>query len=414
MSMIRDLSLAPSGENKIEWVRRNCPILRSLEEEFRGTRPFAGKRIALSIHLEAKTAYLCKVLAAGGAEMFVTGSNPLSTQDDVAAALVKAGLNVYAWYGSTPEEYHAHLKETLSHHANIIIDDGGDLVNLLHTELKDELRYVIGGCEETTTGIIRLTAMHREGKLRFPMVKVNNADCKHLFDNRYGTGQSVWDGITRTTNLIVAGKYVVVAGYGWCGKGVAMRAKGLGAKVIVTEVDPIRAIEAVMDGFSVMPMREAAKLGDFFVTVTGCAGVITEPDMLEMKEGAVLTNAGHFDVEIDMKRLREIATESREMRHNIIGYTLPNGRHVYVIAEGRLVNLAASDGHPAEIMDMSFAIQALSAKYLVENEGKLSELLIDVPREVDLEVANRKLRFLGIEIDHLTPEQQDYLNKSTI
>ena len=414
MSMIRDLSLAPSGENKIEWVRRNCPILRSLEEEFRETKPFAGKRIALSIHLEAKTAYLCKVLAAGGAEMFVTGSNPLSTQDDVAAALVKAELNVYAWYGSTPEEYHAHLKETLSHHANIIIDDGGDLVNLLHTELQDELKYVIGGCEETTTGIIRLTAMHREGKLRFPMVKVNNADCKHLFDNRYGTGQSVWDGITRTTNLIVAGKYVVVAGYGWCGKGVAMRAKGLGAKVIVTEVDPIRAIEAVMDGFSVMPMREAAKLGDFFVTVTGCAGVITEPDMLEMKEGAVLTNAGHFDVEIDMKRLREIATESREMRHNIIGYNLPNGRHVYVIAEGRLVNLAASDGHPAEIMDMSFAIQALSAKYLVENEGKLSELLIDVPREVDLEVANRKLRFLGIEIDHLTPEQQDYLNKSTI
>ena len=414
MSMIRDLSLAPSGENKIEWVRRNCPILRSLEDEFNNTKPFAGKRIALSIHLEAKTAYLCKVLAAGGAEMFVTGSNPLSTQDDVAAALVKAGLNVYAWYGSTPEEYHAHLKETLSHHANIIIDDGGDLVTLLHTELQDELPYVIGGCEETTTGIIRLTAMHREGKLRFPMVKVNNADCKHLFDNRYGTGQSVWDGITRTTNLIVAGKYVVVAGYGWCGKGVAMRAKGLGAKVIVTEVDPIRAIEAVMDGFSVMPMREAAKLGDFFVTVTGCAGVITEPDMLEMKEGAVLTNAGHFDVEIDMKRLREIATESREMRHNIIGYTLPNGRHVYVIAEGRLVNLAASDGHPAEIMDMSFAIQALSAKYLVENEGKLSELLIDVPREVDLEVANRKLRFLGIEIDHLTPAQQDYLNKSTI
>ena len=414
MSQIRDLSLAPSGENKIEWVRRNCPILRSLEEEFCETKPFAGKRVALSIHLEAKTAYLCKVLAAGGAEMFVTGSNPLSTQDDVAAALVKAGLNVYAWYGSTPEEYHAHLKETLSHHANIIIDDGGDLVNLLHTELQDELKYVIGGCEETTTGIIRLTAMHREGKLRFPMVKVNNADCKHLFDNRYGTGQSVWDGITRTTNLIVAGKYVVVAGYGWCGKGVAMRAKGLGAKVIVTEVDPIRAIEAVMDGFSVMPMREAAKLGDFFVTVTGCAGVITEPDMLVMKEGAVLTNAGHFDVEIDMKRLREIATESREMRHNIIGYTLPNGRHVYVIAEGRLVNLAASDGHPAEIMDMSFAIQALSAKYLVENEGKLSELLIDVPREVDLEVANRKLRFLGIEIDHLTPAQQDYLNKSTI
>ncbi|MBR4474522.1 MAG: adenosylhomocysteinase [Oscillospiraceae bacterium] len=414
MSQIRDLSLAPSGENKIEWVRRNCPLLRSLEDEFRETRPFAGKRIALSIHLEAKTAYLCKVLAAGGAEMFVTGSNPLSTQDDVAAALVKAGLNVYAWYDSTPEEYHAHLKETLSHHANIIIDDGGDLVNLLHTELQDELPYVIGGCEETTTGIIRLTAMHREGKLRFPMVKVNNADCKHLFDNRYGTGQSVWDGITRTTNLIVAGKYVVVAGYGWCGKGVAMRAKGLGAKVIVTEVNPIRAIEAVMDGFSVMPMREAAKLGDFFVTVTGCSGVITEADMLEMKEGAVLSNAGHFDVEIDMKRLREISLETREMRHNIKGYTLPNGRHIYVIAEGRLVNLAASDGHPAEIMDMSFAIQALSAKYLVENEGKLTDLLIDVPREVDLEVASRKLRFLGVSIDHLTPAQIAYLSTSTV
>ena len=411
MSMIRDLSLAPSGENKIEWVRRNCPILRSLEEEFRETRPFAGKRIALSIHLEAKTAYLCKVLAAGGAEMFVTGSNPLSTQDDVAAALVKAGLNVYAWYGSTPEEYHAHLKETLSHHANIIIDDGGDLVNLLHTELQDELKYVIGGCEETTTGIIRLTAMHREGKLRFPMVKVNNADCKHLFDNRYGTGQSVWDGITRTTNLIVAGKNVVVAGYGWCGKGVSMRAKGLGARVIVTEVNPIRAIEAVMDGFAVMPMREAAKLGDFFITVTGCAGVITETDILSMREGAILCNAGHFDVEIDMKRLREMAVEAREMRHNIIGYTLPNGRHVYVIAEGRLVNLAASDGHPAEIMDMSFAIQALSAKYLVENEGKLKELLIDVPREVDLEVANRKLRYMGVSIDRLSQAQQEYLNK---
>ncbi len=414
MSMIRDLCLAPSGENKIEWVRRNCPILRSLEEEFRETRPFAGKRIALSIHLEAKTAYLCKVLAAGGAEMFVTGSNPLSTQDDVAAALVKAGLNVYAWYGSTPEEYHAHLKETLSHHANIIIDDGGDLVNLLHTELQDEVPYVIGGCEETTTGIIRLTAMHREGKLRFPMVKVNNADCKHLFDNRYGTGQSVWDGITRTTNLIVAGKYVVVAGYGWCGKGVAMRAKGLGAKVFVTEIDPIKAIEAYMDGFTVMKMNDATEIGDFFVTVTGCAGVITEKDFLKMKEGAILCNAGHFDVEVDMKRLREIVTESREMRANIMGYTLPNGKHIYVLAEGRLVNLAAGDGHPAEIMDMSFAIQALSAKYLAENEGKLDQLLIDVPREVDLEVAHRKLSFLGIEIDKLTPEQEDYLNNAAI
>ena len=414
MSMIRDIELAPSGENKIEWVRRNCPLLRSLEEDFSREKPFAGKRIALSIHLEAKTAYLCKVLAAGGAEMFVTGSNPLSTQDDVAAALVKAGLNVYAWHGASPEEYEAHIRETLSHHANIIIDDGGDLVHMLHTELQDEIPYVIGGCEETTTGIVRLIAMEKEGKLRFPMVKVNNADCKHLFDNRYGTGQSVWDGINRTTNLIVAGKTVVVAGYGWCGKGVAMRAKGLGAKVIVTEIDPIRAIEAVMDGFDVMPMNEAAKYGDFFVTVTGCTDVITGPDFLNMREGAVLCNAGHFDVEIDMKGLRDMATETREMRNNIMGYTLPNGTHIYVLAEGRLVNLAAGDGHPAEIMDMSFAIQALSAKYLVEHEGRLTEKLIDVPRDVDLEVARRKLSFLEVSIDTLTPEQEAYLNESAV
>ena len=414
MSIIRDISLAPSGENKIEWVRRNCPLLRSLEEDFSAAKPFAGIRVALSVHLEAKTAYLCKVLAAGGAEMYVTGSNPLSTQDDVAAALVKAGLNVYAWHGATDGEYFEHIKETLSHHANIIIDDGGDLVHMLHTELRDELPYVIGGCEETTTGIVRLIAMEKAGQLRFPMVKVNNADCKHLFDNRYGTGQSVWDGINRTTNLIVAGKQVVVAGYGWCGKGVAMRAKGLGARVIVTEIDPVKAIEAYMDGFTVMPMDEAAEIGDFFVTVTGCAGVITEKDFLKMKEGAVLCNAGHFDVEVDMKRLREIATEAREMRSNIMGYTLPNGKHIYVLAEGRLVNLAAGDGHPAEIMDMSFAIQALSAKYLVEHKDRLEGKLIDVPREVDLEVANRKLAFLGIRIDKLTPEQEDYLNKSAI
>ena len=414
MSMIRDIALAPSGENKIEWVKRNCPLLRRLEEEFSRTKPFAGKRIALSVHLEAKTAYLCKVLAAGGAEMYITGSNPLSTQDDVAAALAKAGHNVYAWHGATEEEYFAHIRETLSHHANLIIDDGGDLVHMLHTELREEIPYVIGGCEETTTGILRLEAMNREGKLLFPMVKVNNADCKHLFDNRYGTGQSVWDGINRTTNLIVAGKNVVVAGYGWCGKGVSMRAKGLGAKVIVTEVDPVKAIEAYMDGFTVMPMREAAKIGDIFVTVTGCAGVITEEDFLVMKEGAVLCNAGHFDVEVDVKRLREMAVEAREMRANIMGYTLPDGKHLYVLAEGRLVNLAAGDGHPAEIMDMSFAIQALCAKYLAEHEGKIEEKLMDVPREVDLEVGRRKLETLGITIDTLTPEQEAYLHSATV
>ena len=414
MSEIKDISLAPSGAHKIDWVRKNCPLLRSLEDDFTRDQPFKGIRIALSIHLEAKTAYLCKVLAAGGAEMFITGSNPLSTQDDVAAALVADGLNVFAWYNSTPEEYEHHITCVLENNCNIIIDDGGDLVHMLHTKMPEKIQYVIGGCEETTTGIIRLIAMAKNDELKFPMVLVNNADCKHLFDNRYGTGQSVFDGINRTTNLIVAGKYVVVAGYGWCGKGVAMRAKGLGAKVIVTEVDPITAIEAVMDGFEVMPMKQAAAIGDFFITVTGCAGVIDEEDFREMKNGAILCNAGHFDVEIDMKRLREIALDTIDQRKNIIGYQISEDRWIYVLAEGRLVNLAAGDGHPAEIMDMSFAIQALSAKYLVENAKNLNEKLINVPREVDLEVAQRKLKFLGLEIDALTPEQETYLNSSNI
>lgn len=411
---IRDINLAESGEHKIDWVRKNCPLLRSLEDDFSKDKPFEGIRIALSIHLEAKTAYLCKVLAAGGAEMYITGSNPLSTQDDVAAALVAAGLSVYAWYQSTEEEYNRHITNVLEHNCNIIIDDGGDLVNMLHNKMPEKIQYVIGGCEETTTGIIRLMAMAKNNELKFPMVMVNNADCKHLFDNRYGTGQSVWDGINRTTNLIVAGKYVVVAGYGWCGKGVAMRAKGLGAKVIVTEVDPIKAIEAVMDGFQVMPMKEAAAIGDFFVTVTGCAGVIEEEDFLQMKNGAILCNAGHFDVEIDMKRLREMAISTIDQRKNIVGYEVKKGTFIYVLGEGRLVNLACGDGHPAEIMDMSFAIQALSAKYLVEHSKELTEKLIVVPREVDLEVANRKLKFLGITIDTLTEEQKKYLNSSNV
>ena len=411
-SIIRDINLAESGERKIEWVKRNCDLLRTLEEEFSKTKPFAGKKVALSVHLEAKTAYLCKVLKAGGAEMYVTGSNPLSTQDDVAAALVKAGLNVFAWYNATPEEYEAHIRKVLEVGPNVIIDDGGDLVHMMHTEFVDLIPNVIGGCEETTTGIIRLEAMNKKGELKFPMVRVNNADCKHLFDNRYGTGQSVWDGINRTTNLIVAGKNVVVAGYGWCGKGVAMRAKGLGAKVIVTEINPVRAIEAIMDGFEVMPMNEAAKLGDFFVTVTGCDKVIDAEDFAVMKDGAILCNAGHFDCEIDMAGLRKIAVEIKEMRNNIIGYKLPTGQWLCVIAEGRLVNLAAGDGHPAEIMDMSFAIQALSAKYLVENQDNLTEKLIDVPVEVDMDVAARKLAFMGKEIDVLTEEQVAYLNAS--
>ena len=409
MSRIADISLAPSGEIKINWVERNMPVLRALGEDFKKTKPFEGLRIALSVHLEAKTAYLCRVLEMGGAEMYVTGSNPLSTQDDVAAALAADGMQVFARYGCTMEEYEECLCSVLEIAPNIIIDDGGDLVHLMHTKYTDLIPQVIGGCEETTTGIHRLMVMAREEKLRFPMMMVNEADCKHMFDNRYGTGQSVWDGIMRTTNLVIAGKYVVVSGYGWCGKGVSLRAKGLGAKVIVTETDPIRALEAVMDGYEVMPMAKAAALGDIFITVTGCSGVITAEHFDKLKDGAILSNAGHFDVEVDMAALEKIAVRKYEARHNIQGYVLPNGKTVFTIAEGRLVNLAAADGHPAEIMDMSFAVQALSAEYLVQNRGKLPNFLISFPGRLDREVAMRKLRSMGVSIDTLSDEQKHYL-----
>ena len=410
MSQIKNPELWESGVRKIEWVRRNMCLLRSIHEEFLRDKPFEGLKIALSVHLEAKTAYLCKVLAAGGAEMYVTGSNPLSTQDDVAAALVHDGLNVFAWHACSAEEYKEHLSQVIKAGPNIIIDDGGDLVNLIHNEYPELLPNVLGGCEETTTGIIRLISMNRDKKLKFPMILVNNAKCKFMFDNRYGTGQSVWDGINRTTNLIVAGKKVVVAGYGWCGKGVAMRAKGFGAEVIVTEIDPIKALEAKMDGFEVMKMTEAAKIGDLFVTVTGCRDVITEESFKNMKDGAIMCNAGHFNVEVDVDGLERIAVEKQEQRENIMGYRLDNGRWVYVIAEGRLVNLAAGDGHPAEIMDMSFAIQALSARYIADHKGKTEDMIVNVPDEIDREVAKRKLSFWGLEIDSLTPEQEKYLN----
>ena len=412
-SAIRDINLHESGKLKISWVKAHMPLLNTLENEFSRTRPFEGVKIALSVHLEAKTAYLCEVLSSAGAEMFITGSNPLSTQDDVAAALVHEGMNVFAVHGATPEEYESGLRAVISAGPNIIIDDGGDLVHLIHTEYPELIPNVIGGCEETTTGILRLKAMDRSGELKFPMMLVNDADCKHLFDNRYGTGQSVWDGIMRTTNLIVAGKNVVVAGYGWCGKGVAMRAKGLGAEVIVTEVDPVKAMEAVMDGFKVMKMSDAASLGDIFVTVTGCKDVITTRDFWKMKDGAICCNAGHFDVEVAVSALREVATESYIARNNIEAFTLVNGKTIYVLAEGRLVNLAAGDGHPAEIMDMSFAIQALSAKYLVDNKNNLpsesGKMLLHVPCEIDAEVASRKLESWGVSIDTLTPDQKKYL-----
>lgn len=410
MSIVRNIELYESGQQKIDWVKAHMPVLRSIEKDFSKTKPFAGKKVALSIHLEAKTAYLCTVLAAGGAEMYVTGSNPLSTQDDVAAALAHNGLNVFAWYNATGEEYMEHLRCVIKAGPDIIIDDGGDLVNLIHNEYPELLPNVLGGCEETTTGIIRLVSMHKDGQLKFPMIAVNNAKCKYLFDNRYGTGQSVWDGINRTTNLIVAGKKVVVAGYGWCGKGVAMRAKALGAQVIITEIDPIKAMEARMDGFSVMEMTEAAKEGDFFVTVTGCKDVITEKVFKNMKDGAICCNAGHFNVEINLPDLEKMAVEIKPQRNNIMGYVLPDGRTISIIAEGRLVNLAAGDGHPAEIMDMSFSIQALCAEYIVKNNGNLPVEVVDVPEEIDKKVALRKLNSWGTEIDKLTDEQEKYIN----
>ena len=409
MSYIKDINLAPSGELKIKWVEKNMPVLRGIGQDFLREQPFKGLKVALSVHLEAKTAYLCRVMEMGGAEMYVTGSNPLSTQDDVAAALAAGGMQVFARYGCSMEEYEECLCKVLEVGPNIIIDDGGDLVNLMHSKYTDLIPNVIGGCEETTTGIHRLRNMAKAGTLRFPMVLVNEADCKHMFDNRYGTGQSVWDAIMRTTNLIVAGKYAVISGYGWCGKGVALRAKGMGAKVIVTETDPVKALEAVMDGYEVMTMKEAAKLGDMFITVTGCDDIITMEHFDLMKDGAILTNAGHFDVEVDIAALRSYAVESYEARHNIQAYVLPSGKTLYVIGEGRLVNLAAGDGHPAEIMDMSFAVQALSAEMLAKQGKDMAPGVVHFPRELDEAVAHRKLKAMGVSIDSLSQKQSDYL-----
>ncbi len=408
-SVIRDIDLAPQGIQKIDWVEKHMPVLSGIAKQFREEQPFAGLKVVVSVHLEAKTAYLAQVIHEGGGEVYATGSNPLSTQDDVCAGLASRGVTVLATHGCTLEEYHDFQCKALSVKPDVIIDDGGDMVHILHEEHPEWAVNLRGGCEETTTGIIRLRNRAKAGQLRFPMFNINDADCKHLFDNRYGTGQSVWDGVMRTTNLVVAGTTVVVAGYGWCGKGVAMRAKGLGAKVVVTEVDPVKAIEAVMDGFTVLPMAEAAKVGDWFVTVTGCDGVIRPEHMLEMKEGAILCNAGHFDVEVDVAGLRKLAKESREVRHNIEGFLLPNGRTIYLLAEGRLVNLAAGDGHPAEIMDMSFALQAECARRMAECGRDMKPDLYSVPVDIDKAVATRKLTALGVSIDVLSEEQKAYL-----
>ena len=409
MSDIKDIKLAPSGHDKINWVASYMPILNTIKENFIKNQPFKGLKISMSIHLEAKTAYLATVLKAGGAEVWVTGCNPLSTQDDVAAALVDMGFEVNAWRGVSDEQYKEHLIKTLSLCPNLMIDDGGDLTHLIHGECRDYAKDLIGGCEETTTGIHRLFARQRAGLLDYPMIDVNDADCKHLFDNRYGTGQSTLDGIMNSTNLMIAGKTVVIAGYGWCGKGMAMRAKGMGAVVVVTEIDPIKALEATMDGFSVMPMDEAAKIGDLFVTLTGCKDVIRREHLEVMKDGALLANSGHFDVEIDKIALSDMAVEEWQRKPNIRGYKMADGRILNLLAEGRLVNLAAGNGHPAEIMDMSFAIQAKGLEYLAKNRGKLENKVYAVPVEIDREVAAIKLRANGVKIDYLSDEQKAYL-----
>ena len=409
MSIIKDIGLAPSGHVKIDWAKRHMPVLNEIERDFLKTKPFAGKNVLVSVHVEAKTAYLALVLKSGGANVAVAACNPLSTQDDVAAALAECGIETFAVHGADDELYNKCLEEGLMTRPQLFIDDGGDLVHMLHTKRRDLMEGILGGSEETTTGVARLLSRDKRGELEIPMMLANDAMMKHLFDNRYGTGQSVFDGINRTTNLIVAGKCVVIAGYGWCGRGAAMRAKGMGARVVITEIDPIKAIEAVMDGFEVMTMDEAAKRGDLFITLTGCRDVITKKHFDTMKDGAVMCNAGHFDVEIDVKALRESSVSSYEARYNIEGFKRPDGRTLYLLAEGRLVNLAAGDGHPAEIMDMSFSVQAMALKFILDHASELKPTVYRVPTEIDEYVAKIKLASGGVSIDRLTPKQEKYL-----
>ena len=397
---------------KIAWVKNFMPVLRSIDEEYSKTKPFAGKKVVITMHLEAKTAYLALVFKNAGAEVIATGSNPLSTQDDVVAALVEDGVTVYSWYNCTNEEYDMFIDKALDCNPDMIIDDGGDLVARIHNERPELIDRIIGGSEETTTGVIRLKALAEQGKLKFPMIAANDAYCKYLFDNRYGTGQSTWDGIMRTTNLVIAGKTVVIAGYGWCGKGGAMRAKGLGANVVITEVDPIKAIEAVFDGFRVMPMEEAAKIGDIFLTLTGCDNVINEKHFALMKDGAMMANSGHFDVEINKVDLLKNSVSHRPVRKNIEEYVQKDGRKLYLLAEGRLVNLAAGDGHPAEIMDLSFGVQFFSALHILNHHQEMENKVYLMPEEINTKIAQIKLKALGVELDELTEEQKAYLAKA--
>ncbi len=408
---IKDLNLAPAGRLRIEWAEREMPVLRLIRERFASERPLKGVRLAACLHITTETANLARTLQAGGAELVLTASNPLSTQDDVAAALVSYyEIPVYAIKGEDNEIYYKHIHAALDHKPHMTMDDGADLVSTLHKERTDLIGNVIGGTEETTTGVIRLRAMARDGVLRYPIIAVNDALTKHLFDNRYGTGQSTLDGVIRATNVLIAGKNVVVAGYGWCSRGIAMRAKGLGGNVIITEVNPLKALEAVMDGYRVMPMAEAAPLGDVFITSTGDINVIDRQHFEAMKDGAIVCNSGHFNVEINIQALEELSGQPpRRVRPFVDEYTLPDGRRIVLLAEGRLVNLAAAEGHPSAVMDMSFANQALCAEYMRRHADELERTVYAVPEEIDREIARIKLQAMGVRIDVLTPEQEKYL-----
>lgn len=409
---VKDLKLAAVGKKRIDWAEQHMPVLRKVQEIFARTQPLKGMKLSACLHVTAETANLMRTFKAGGAEVMLCASNPLSTQDDTAAALVKEGIPTFAIRGEDQKIYYRHLRQVLDQKPVVTLDDGADLVSLLHTDptYAKQTERICASMEETTTGVIRLRSMEKNGVLKLPVVAVNDADTKYLFDNRYGTGQSTIDGILRATSILLAGSTVVIAGYGWCGKGVAMRARGMGAQVIVTEINPIRALEAAMDGFRVMPMREAVREGDLFITLTGDTSVIRKEHFLQMKDGAILCNSGHFDVEIDVKALTALAKAvEKDIRSNVDGYLLPNGRRVYLLGEGRLVNLAAAEGHPASVMDMSFATQALAARWAAENGGKLEHCVHLVPKDIEEQVATLKLASMGIKCDRLTSEQKQYL-----
>src|ERR671935_1095321 len=407
---VRDLSLAPDGVVRIEWADRQMPVLAAIRERFERERPLEGYRVSACLHVTTETANLARTLQAGGADILLCASNPLSTQDDVAAALVtEYGIPVFAVKGEDDDRYYAHITAAVDHHPQMTMDDGADVIGFLHSQRQDQLGEIIGGTEETTTGVIRLRALEQEGRLGFPIVAVNEAKTKHLFDNRYGTGQSTIDGIIRATNVLLAGRKFVVCGYGWVGRGVAMRARGMGAHVIVTEVDPLHALEAVMDGYEVLPMEKAAEIGDIFCTATGDKAVIAREHMERMKNGAILANTGHFNVEIEIPGLRSLAVETREARNFVEEFTLADGRRLYLLADGRLVNISAAEGHPAIVMDMSFANQALAAEYAVQNAASLEKKVYPVPTAIDEEIARLKLATMGVEVDRLSEEQARYL-----